>query len=87
MKTYLLSALIFHSSFNLTSHTFEDEGYFAVHDIDCRHFAFHASLRSAEYEKTVALKLLIIIHNYANIWPIIQSKSLLDRHWTALEAR
>ena len=70
MKTYLLSALIFHSSFKLTSHTFEDEGYFAVQDIDCRHFALQASMRSAEYEMTVALKLLIIIHNYANIWTI-----------------
>lgn len=87
MKTYLLSALIFHSSFNLTSHTFEDEGYFAVYDLDWRHFGFHASLRSAEYEMTVALKLLIIIHNYTNIWPINQSKSLLGRDWTALEAR
>ena len=87
MITYRLSALSFYSSFNLTSQTFEDKGYFAVHEIDCRHFALQASMRSAEYDMTVALKLLIIIHNYANVWTINQSKSLLGRYWMALEAR
>ena len=55
----------------------EDKGYFAVHNIDCRHFALHASMRSTEYKMTVALKLLIIIHNDPNAWTINQSKRLL----------
>ena len=42
-------------------------------------FELHASMpgvRSAKYETTVPLKFLIIIHNYANVWTINQSKSL-----------
>ena len=33
-------------------------------------------MRSAEYQVTVPLKFFIIIHNYANVWTINQSKSL-----------
>ena len=33
-------------------------------------------MRSAEYQATIPLKFLIIIHNYANVWTINQSKSL-----------
>ena len=33
-------------------------------------------MRSAEYQTTIPLKFLIIIHNYANDWTINQSKSL-----------
>ena len=42
-------------------------------------FELHASMppmRSAEYQATIPLKFLRIIHNYANIWTINQSKSL-----------
>ena len=42
-------------------------------------FEFHASMRpmrSAEYQATIPLKFLIIIHNYANVQTINQSKSL-----------
>ena len=42
-------------------------------------FELHASMsgmRSAEYQTTVPLKFLIIIHNCANVWTINQSKSL-----------
>ena len=33
-------------------------------------------MRSAEYQMTIPLKFFIIIHNYANVWTINQSKSL-----------
>ena len=33
-------------------------------------------MRSTEYQITVPLKFVIIIHNYANVWTINQSKSL-----------
>ena len=33
-------------------------------------------MRSAEYQATIPLKLFIIIHNYANVKTINQSKSL-----------
>ena len=42
-------------------------------------FELHASIppmQSAEYQATIPLKLLIIIHNYANVQTINQSKSL-----------
>ena len=42
-------------------------------------FELNASMpgvRSAKYQTTVPLKFLIIIHNYANVWTINQSKSL-----------
>ena len=42
-------------------------------------FELHASMppmRSAEYQATIPLKFLIIIHNYANVQTINQSKSL-----------
>ena len=32
-------------------------------------------MRSAEYQPTIPLKFLIIIHNYANVYTINQSKS------------
>ena len=33
-------------------------------------------MQSAEYQMTVPLKFLIIIHNYASVWTINHSKSL-----------
>ena len=33
-------------------------------------------MQSAEYQATIPLKCFIIIHNYANVWTINQSKSL-----------
>ena len=43
-------------------------------------FELHASMppmRSAEYQATIPLKFVIILHNYANVYIINQSKSLL----------
>ena len=57
-------------------------------------FEPHASIppmQSAEYQGTIPLKFLIIIHNCANVSTINQPKSLpgfqvVRRHWTALTA-
>ena len=49
-------------------------------------FELHASMpptRSAEYQATIPLKFLIIIHNYANVQTINQSKSL-PGFWVAV---
>ena len=49
-------------------------------------FELHASMslmRSAEYRATIPLKFLIIIHNYANVQTINQSKSL-PGFWVAV---
>ena len=79
-KIYQLSAMTLHSQFNLTIHSFEDKGNFTGYGIKivCI-FYFHASMPSmwsAEYQTKIPLKFLIIIHDYANIWAINQSKSL-----------
>ena len=33
-------------------------------------------MRSAGYQATIQLKFFIVIHNYANVWSINQSKSI-----------
>ena len=64
------------SSF-VTQFSFEDEGNFAVYDKGCRNVELQESvpgMRSAEYQTTIPLKFLIIVHNYANkpanVWTI-----------------
>ena len=65
--------MICQSKFNLTSHSFEDKGYFPVYFKDFQNFELnYASMRSAEYQKTFPPKFIIIIHNYANVWTIMQ---------------
>ena len=59
--------MILHSSIYLFS--FEDKGKFAIYNKDymIEMFELHASMRpmqSAEYQATMSLKFLIIIHNY-----------------------
>ena len=60
------------SSF-VTQFSFEDEGNLAVYDKGCRNVELQESvpgMRSAEYQTTIPLKFLIIVHNYANVWTI-----------------
>ena len=60
------------SSF-VTQLSFEDKGNFAVYDKGCRNVELRESvpgMRSAEYQATIPLKFLIIVHNYANAWTI-----------------
>ena len=82
-KIYQLSTMTLHSQFNLTIHSFEDKGNFTGYGIKivCI-FYFHASIAhrpsmwSAEYQTKIPLKFLIIIHDYAIVWALNQSKSL-----------
>ena len=72
--------------------SFEDNGDFAVYDKDCRNVWTPSmpGMRSAEYQSTIPLQVLIIIHNYANVWRINQSNHYPVfgswGHWTALTA-
>ena len=70
---------LFVVQYYLTIRSLEDKGnlLFTIKIVEI--IELHASvpsMRSADYKTTVPLQFLIIIHNYANVWTINQSKSL-----------